>query len=85
MGGGIQDKKNTLDNFYKDYADWNITEKDKIEREFIEILKDIHLIFNEKEYTGLSINNKSVLKFSKFLFSILCPNLFNLLIAKNKA
>jgi transcription termination factor NusB len=51
--GGIQDKKNTLDNFYKDYADWNITEKDKIEREF--------------------------------LFSILCPNLFNLLIAKNKA
>jgi hypothetical protein len=38
--GGIQDKKNTLDDFYKDYADWNITEKDKIEKEFIEILKD---------------------------------------------
>jgi hypothetical protein len=52
--GGIQDKKNTLDDFYKDYADWNITEKDKIEKEFIEILKDIHLIFNEKEHTGQS-------------------------------
>jgi hypothetical protein len=49
-----QDKKNTLDDFYKDYADWNITEKDKIEKEFIEILKDIHLIFNEKEHTGQS-------------------------------
>jgi hypothetical protein len=52
--GGIQDKKNTLDDFYKDYADWNITEEDKIEKEFIEILKDIHLIFNEKEHTGQS-------------------------------
>jgi hypothetical protein len=36
-----QDKKNTLDNFYRDYADWNVIEKNKIEKEFIEILKEI--------------------------------------------
>lgn len=52
--GGVQDKKNTLDGFYKDYADWNTTEKDKIEKGFVEILKDINLIFNGKEYSGKS-------------------------------
>lgn len=51
---GVKDKKNTLDNFYRDYADWDVIEKNKIEKEFIEILKDIHLIFNEKEHIGQS-------------------------------
>jgi hypothetical protein len=52
--GGIQDKKSTLDNFYKDYANWDAEHKNKIEKEFVEILKDIHLIFNEKEHIGKS-------------------------------
>ncbi|AYQ57229.1 hypothetical protein MS2017_1545 [Bathymodiolus thermophilus thioautotrophic gill symbiont] len=46
---GTQDKKNALDDFYRNYADWDTKEKDKIEKEFVETLKDIHLIFNEKE------------------------------------
>jgi uncharacterized protein with ParB-like and HNH nuclease domain len=52
--GGIQDKKNTLDDFYKDYSNWKTEHKDKIEKEFIEILEDISLIFNGKEHTGKS-------------------------------
>ncbi len=69
--GDIQDKKNTLDDFYKDYADWNTEEKDKIEKQFIEILKDIHLIFNEKEYIGksgpITVCYQEELKFKGFI------------------
>ncbi|WP_369151266.1 DUF262 domain-containing protein [Candidatus Thiodubiliella endoseptemdiera] len=69
--GGIQDKKNTLDNFYKDYANWDTIEKEKIEKEFVEILKDIHLIFNEKNHTGTSgpitILYRKELKFKGFI------------------
>jgi hypothetical protein len=52
--GGIQDKKNTLDDFYKDYSNWETEHKNKIEKEFIETLEDISLIFNGKEYSGQS-------------------------------
>jgi uncharacterized protein with ParB-like and HNH nuclease domain len=52
--GGIQDKKSTLDDFYKDYANWNVENKNKIEKEFVEILEDINLIFNGKDYVGQS-------------------------------
>ncbi len=69
--GDIQDKKNTLDDFYKDYADWNTEEKDKIEKQFIEILKDIHLIFNEKEYIRksgpITVCYQEELKFKGFI------------------
>ncbi len=69
--GDIQDKKNTLDDFYKDYADWNTEEKDKIEKQFIEILKDIHLIFNEKEHIGrsgpITVCYQEELKFKGFI------------------
>jgi len=51
---GIQDKKNTLDDFYKNYADWNTENRNKVEKEFTETLGDISLIFNGKEHTGQS-------------------------------
>ena len=69
--GGIQDKKNTLDDFYKEYANWDSAEKDKVEKEFVETLKDIHLIFNEKEHVGKSgpttVNYCEELKFNGFI------------------
>ncbi len=43
---GIQDKKNTLDDFYQDYVEWNKADKEKIKAEFKSILSDIVLIFN---------------------------------------
>ncbi len=49
---GAQDKKITLDDFYQNYAQWNVEEKGKIKLEFIAILKDIDLIFDGKEYHG---------------------------------
>jgi hypothetical protein len=50
----ILNKKLTLHSLLALEFASDITEKDKIEKEFIEILKDIHLIFNEKEHTGQS-------------------------------
>lgn len=49
--GGIQDKKNTLDDFYQDYAKWNKASKEKIKTEFNDILKDISYIFNGESGT----------------------------------
>jgi hypothetical protein len=68
---GVQDKKKTLDDFYKDYADWNTIKKDEIEKQFIAILEDIHLIFNEKEHAGksgpITVCCSEELKFNGFI------------------
>lgn len=50
----IQDKKNTLDDFYQDYAKWSKAKQEKIETEFNNILKDINSIFNGKKCNGES-------------------------------
>ncbi len=51
---GIQDKKNTLDDFYQNYATWSEADKEKIKIEFDDILKDIALIFNGEKCNGES-------------------------------
>ena len=52
MIGGIQDKKQTLDDFYIEYADWDGDHKSQILGRFSTVLGEIELIFGN----GLSIS-----------------------------
>lgn len=45
MLGGIQDKKETLDLFYIDYAKWDGKEKKEITERFSQVLEEIRTIF----------------------------------------
>ncbi len=47
---GIQDKKESLDSFYTEYAEWGKEDASKVEQKFLAILNDIELIFNESEF-----------------------------------
>ena len=48
MIDGIQDKKVTLDNFYIRYSDWEKNEKEEIATRFLNILRELQLIFSGK-------------------------------------
>lgn len=43
---GSQDKKQTLDDFYQDYAQWDIENLETVKKRFICILKDIEQLFS---------------------------------------
>jgi len=47
---GVQDKKDTLDQFYQDYSHWETDEINVIEKQFQEILDDILLIFPKDSF-----------------------------------
>jgi len=47
---GVQDKKETLDQFYQDYSHWKTDEINVIEKQFQEILDDILLIFSNDSF-----------------------------------
>ncbi|MAT94187.1 MAG: hypothetical protein CME59_16520 [Halioglobus sp.] len=47
MIGGIQDKKDTLDDFYVDYSAWEKSHKEKIVSRFYSIFSEMGTIFDE--------------------------------------
>lgn len=47
MIDGIQDKRSTLDSFYKDYANWDVAHREAVTRRFSGVLKELSLIFDE--------------------------------------
>ncbi len=47
---GIQDKKESLDNFYIKFESWKSKAKEQCENRFLEIIKNIQVIFDEKTF-----------------------------------
>jgi len=47
--GGAQDKKQTLDDFYQRYAEWDDEELDNVQKRFLAILADIEKLFAFKD------------------------------------
>ena len=47
MIGGIQDKKETLDSFYIEYAEWDEDHKKEIVERFSGVLRELNLIFDD--------------------------------------
>lgn len=45
---GVQDKKQSLDNFYESFSEWEIEHKETIKSLFLDTLDDISIIFNEE-------------------------------------
>ena len=54
MIGGIQNKKEKLDNFYMKYADWDKEEQDKTVTRFKQTIKELKVIFGRESSKHIS-------------------------------
>jgi len=55
----IQDKKNTLDSFYQEYASWDSTNLEETKQRFIAILFDLNILFEEHHISKTRFKQKA--------------------------